>query len=117
MILLVFAIVTRSKILAKANMRVMKPAENHSVEIIEKIRAIEASKSTEISLLISERTALIATGSRPRTDKIMRVSVNLLSVTKIDKSRALVVNRIRRISKISKPLSPREIDVILMGQL
>ncbi len=98
-------------------MRVMKPAENHSAEIIEKIRAIEASKSTEISRLISERIALISTGNNPNTDKIMRASVNLTSVTKIDKSRALVVNKIRRISKISKPLSPLEIDAILMGEL
>src|SRR5580698_2662091 len=68
------AAVMRSNRRAKASIRVMNAAENHCAERSENMSAIEASRSTDSCLRISDLPALYATGISPRNERVARTA-------------------------------------------
>lgn len=81
-------------------MRVMKAAENHSRERREKMRAMEASKSTDNLFLKRLFTALMATGISPKNERAANISFAKNILKKKEAIRAMAVRTIRQISKI-----------------
>ena len=55
----------------------MKAAEDHSCEMREKARAIEARRSTDTRRTQSDFPALMTTGMRPRNERAARIMLKI----------------------------------------